>query len=585
MNCNLSRYLVITLLLVVPVTMAKTTTRAKHHTVKKKLVNITVTGITNKEILKNIDSALANIKATHLTKPINDDSLYNIYRDSPEAIRKSIQPYGYFKPTIDPSYKRINGTWYMRFAVHTGVRATVTAVNIKIIGGGTHDKRFLKVLTHYPLKTGQPFELTKYNTGNDLLFEHAANLGYFKARMTNNKIYVNLLNNTVKVDLVFNTGIRYRFGRTHFSKTPFNPKFLRKFMVYKEGQYYVNHKVQTTQNNFSNAEYFNAVIVRPEASKSVNYYTPMNIILKMRKRKEYTFGLGYGTDTQIRGTAGFRYRWVNSWGHYFDSKLQGSFVNYSLTAAYHIPWPNPTKDLISLRAGMGRLNLKRGKSKSQKISIDYRHTYTRWVHTLSFSFLNEHYDMSNLPRTHAKLFYPSANVTYYSTKNRITPNNGLRFSVDVSGTPSALSSKTGFFQVKLESKAIVTFFKHEQLVARLMYAKTFIKEINNLPLSLQLLAGGSQSIRGYDYQGIGPGRNLIVGSIEFRQRIYKQLFIAGFYDFGNVADRNLFDNLNQSAGPGILYRSPIGVIELDIAWRLHSSKRWPRIVFNIGPEL
>ncbi len=566
--------------------LAKSITKTNtHHTAKKDPVNIIINGIKDEKLLKNINSAVKTVKMTHLTEPVNDDSLFSIYEDSPKAIKNAMQPFGYFNPKIDAHYKRNNSNWTMFFHIQKGVRSIVTNVSIKIEGSGNSDKNFLKVLEHYPIKKDEYFLLSNYSDGGNLLFEHAANLGYFKAKMVQNKIIVDLLTNTVKINIIFNTGKRYHFGPTQFSKTPFNIKFLRKFLVYKQGKPYFNYKIQNSQNNLANSSYFTTVIVRPEVKKSVNYQTPIGITLKMHKRKLYTFGLGYSTDTQLRGTAGFKYRWVNSWGHYFDTRLQGSFINYSLVGAYHIPWPNPVKDLFSLKAGAGKLNISRGRSNSKKISIEYKHTYTRWTHTFSFSYLNERYDMQNLPKTKADLFYPEADITYYSTKNHINPENGLRFNVELSGTPDSLSTKSGFVQIKTSAKAVATLLHYEQFVGRAVLAETIIPNINNLPFSLQLLAGGTQSIRGFDYQSIGPGKKMLVTSFEFRQRIWKELFLSGFYDYGNVADSQLFKDASYSAGSGIVFRSPIGVIEIDLAWRLSTPKRKMRLIFGMGPEL
>lgn len=585
MNIRLTRYLIAFGLLVALATFARPAIHPQHDTPKKELVNITVSGVTEEAILKNIHSALANIKSAHLTQPITDDSIYSIYDTAPKGIKNAMQPYGYFNPTIKSSYANVHGIWDMHFSITPGPRSTVTDVNIKVLGQGARDARFLKVITRYPLKHGDFFDLKKYNTGNTLIFEHAANLGYFNASMTINKITVNLLNHTVKVDIELDTGPRHHFGFTHFSKTPFNIKFLNKFLAYKQGDYYSNNKVLKTQSNLSNSNYFSQVVVSPLIKQSLHEVTPMDILLQMRKRKEYTFGLGYGTDTQVRGTAGFKYRWVNSWGHYFDTLLQASLVNNSLVGSYNIPWPNPNKDLLSLRVGAGNLNLNSGTSVGGKASVQYRHIYTDWTNTFSFSYLNEHYDMTNLPRTRASLFYPDASASYYSTKNHINPDNALRFTTDVAGTPSWMSSTSGFSQVKAESKAIVTLFHYEQIAARFAMGRTQIHSINNLPMSMQFLIGGSQTVRGYDYQGIGPGRNMTYGSIEFRQRIWNQLFVAGFYDFGTVTDTGMFSDMRKSAGPSILYRSPIGVIQASVAWRLITHDIKPRFVFNIGPEI
>ena len=127
--------------------------------------------------------------------------------------------------------------------------------------------------------------------------------------------------------------------------------------------------------------------------------------------------------------------------------------------------------------------------------------------------------------------------------------------------------------------------KNEQLVTRLAYGRIYINHINSLPLSLQFLIGGSQTVRGYSYESIGPGRNMLYGTIELRQRLWKELYFAGFYDFGNVTDNRIFANIRDSVGPSILYRSPIGIIQISIPWRLAAHHVRPRFVFSIGPEL
>ncbi len=512
-------------------------------------------------------------------------SVLNIYHNSPVQIRKAMQPYGYFNPQIKSSYQKRHGIWYLHFHIRTGVRSIIRTIEIKVVGQGATDQSFAKAVERYKANQGQYFTLSKYEDGKTALLSNAANFGYFNAKIAVSHMYVDVASNTVKIKILLDTGIRYRFGPTDYNKNPFNKKFLQKYVAYKQGEYYTIQKVQKTQNNFSYGDYFDQIVVTPEVKNSVNGVTPMHVQFKMRPQRVYTFGLGYNTDTQINALAGFKYRWVNSWGHYFNARAQGSFVNYTLATAYNIPWPNPMKDLFTLRGALGKLDISRGNSNSYILSVLYKHIYTRWQHTISFNYLNERYNMYELPRTRARLFYPDARLSYFSTKNHINPDTGIRFTADLSGTPSALSSTSGFSRVTLGSKAVVSFLKYEQIVGRLEYGRIYINDINNLPLSLQFLIGGSQTVRGYSYQSIGPGRNMLYGTVEYRQRVWNELYIAGFYDFGNVTDNRIFGGMQESAGPSILYRSPIGVIQISIPWRLSAHHIRPRFVFSIGPEL
>lgn len=548
-------------------------------------VTIRLSGITNPTILENVKKLLKIATAAHLVKPITRASILNIYHNVPSNVRRAMEPYGYFNPNVQSHYRRIHGKWFMHFIVAPGPRSKIVDINIKLLGQGAKNPIFLKAVAAYKKKQGAYFNLSIYNDGNNALLENAENLGYFAAKISYSHMNVNVAKNQVKINVVFNTGARHHFGKTEFSKTPFNRKFLEKYIAYKKGQYYDNKAVQKTQNNYATSDYFTEVVVAPLVNKTAHNKTPMLVKLKMRKRSVYTFGLGYNTDTQLRGLVGFKYRWVNSWGHYINARAQGSFVDYNFSTAYNIPWPNPMKDLFTFRGAMGRLDIRRGKSQSYLLSAIYRHTYHDWVNALSFNYLNERYNMYELPRTRANLYYPDERLSYYSTKNHMNPANGIHLIAEVSGTPSALSSTSGFARFLMGAKAVWSVFKNEQLVGRLSYGRIYIHNINNLPLSLQFLIGGSQTVRGFSYQSIGPGRNMLYGTVEFRQRIWKDLYVGGFYDFGNVTDSRIFGGMRDSAGPTILYRSPIGIIQVSIPWRLSVDHVRPRFVFSIGPEL
>jgi translocation and assembly module TamA len=99
-----------------------------------------------------------------------------------------------------------------------------------------------------------------------------------------------------------------------------------------------------------------------------------------------------------------------------------------------------------------------------------------------------------------------------------------------------------------------------------------------LPTSLRFFGGGGKSVRGYEYQSIGPKNSLgrpaggtavnEVGA-ELRYRWSKTMGVTAFVDGGMVYDSlqvsELGQNLLWGGGVGFRYYSPIGPFRLDIA--------------------
>jgi translocation and assembly module TamA len=97
-----------------------------------------------------------------------------------------------------------------------------------------------------------------------------------------------------------------------------------------------------------------------------------------------------------------------------------------------------------------------------------------------------------------------------------------------------------------------------------------------VPRHQRFYAGGGGSVRGYDYQSIGPrddrnkpagGASLLEASLEWRQRVWGDFGAVAFVDAGTVGTSTLpgFTDLRVGAGVGVRYFTAIGPIRADVA--------------------
>ena len=128
-----------------------------------------------------------------------------------------------------------------------------------------------------------------------------------------------------------------------------------------------------------------------------------------------------------------------------------------------------------------------------------------------------------------------------------------------------------------------------------MSGVTFLDgSIDEMPASLRFFTGGDRSVRGYDFQSLGPkdrkgevtgGKHLLVGSAELERAVYKNWGIAVFYDVGNAFNKFSDMDLHEGAGIGLRYYTPIGAIRLDYARQIGVDDPDNKIHITVGLEL
>lgn len=137
--------------------------------------------------------------------------------------------------------------------------------------------------------------------------------------------------------------------------------------------------------------------------------------------------------------------------------------------------------------------------------------------------------------------------------------------------------------------------RNGELVVRLEGAGLYAKQDAVIPYNLLFLTGGDATVRGYGYQDIGvdsgdgygePGRYMVAGSLEYR----RPLFLRGkpsdwdtvvYVDAGSVANRPQdLRPLKVGVGAGALWRSPVGPVQMSVAYGIQSKK--VRLHMNLG---
>ena len=177
--------------------------------------------------------------------------------------------------------------------------------------------------------------------------------------------------------------------------------------------------------------------------------------------------------------------------------------------------------------------------------------------------------------------------------DRIFPTRGSLVGLRLRATPDAWLSDTRFAQIGVEGRLIRSLGPHTRVLVRAEAGAVLTTDFRSLPASSRYFAGGDRGLRGFGFQSLGPrdtagnivgGKRLLVGSLELDHRIWDRWGAAVFFDAGNALT-SFSDPLEAGTGVGVRWRSPLGLIRVDLAMAVSRDNHPFRLHLNIGPEL
>ncbi|WP_175452380.1 autotransporter assembly complex protein TamA [Thiohalomonas denitrificans] len=515
-----------------------------------------------------------------------------LHQGTPDEIRNTLEPFGYYQAEIEPLLEQRNGTWYARYHVNPGPPVTIGSLDLEIRGPGGSNEVFQNWRQTFPLQPGDRLRHAGYERAKDDLLAIARRYGYFDARLSESRVRVELPQNRADITLHMDTGPRYRFGTVHFSETPLRESLLQRFLHFESGEPFHSGALLELQRALSDSDYFERVDVIPLIEEAEEQRVPIEVRLEIQKRTRYAFGIGYGTDTGPRTTIGIDRRWQNSRGHKAGTRIVASEIRTELNFNYRVPLTPPTTDYLDFTADYTEETTDTSSRETALIGGALTQMRRGWQETLSLNYQEETFDVG-IGDERANMLVPGIGWQRVVVDDRLVPQHGWRLAAGLKGASESVLSSTDLAQATFRGSYITTILGG-RLITRLEAGASETSNFDRLPVSLRFFAGGDSSVRGYGYQTLGPensagdvigGKHLLIGSVEYDYFWSENWGAAVFIDQGNAFNSTGDFDLSQGAGLGVRYKLPFGLIRVDVASAVSESGNPWRLHINIGPEL
>lgn len=549
-------------------------------------VDIMVRGVDG-ELRTNIEQRLA-IRDLEGRKDLDDALVQRLHLQAESDIRSALQPFGYYSPQVSSELAGAAPKWKAQYTVEAGPPTLVERVDLQLTGAGAEFPSLLAALQRPPLREGRVLNHVHYEETKTRLAQAAYAGGFLDAQFTRAELRVNPSERRAEALLTLETGPRYFFGPVTIEQEGLRPEFVERYVRIVPGGAYDPQQVLDTQFALTDLDYFQTVEILPQRDRVLDGHIPITIRTTPRPRRRYEFGVGYGTDTGARVSAGVEFRRLNQSGHKLRLDARLSEIKTVLGGEYRIPLGDKTTESVSLTASSIAERFEDGESLKYVLGASLNRTPGSWQRRVYLNLEHEESDIAGVT-SNADLLLPGVSFNRGEMDDPIHTLRGWNFFVDVHGAHSDFLSTATFLQTRVQLRGAYPLGRRVRLLGRAEIGASAVDDFSDLPASQRFYAGGDQSVRGYAYQSLGPrdangkvvgGRYLTVLGLESHLRVWNNWGAAAFVDVGG-ADDDPWPELSRGAGVGLRYRAPIGYLNLDVGWPLDDPGANPRLHLGV----
>ena len=554
-------------------------------------IRVEITGV-DSEIEENIRATLTLVRLG-ARENLSEAAVRRLHGRARNETREAMRPFGFYRPRIESRLERQGEEWVATLRIEPGEPVLVSEIDVRLRGNGATDERLLEVIEQSPIRVGRRLRHQEHDRLRNNLQSTAAMLGYFDATFEQRRLEVDVSEHSARVILHLQTGPRYRFGTVTIEQDILNEDLLARIVDIEEGGYYNTAALLRAQYRMTDSLFFASVVVETGTPDPETLTVPIVIETTPTRRQRIRTGVGYATDTGVRGSLGVDWRRLNEAGHSAGMLLRLSQNLNEISGRYRIPIGDPLNERLLFRGGLVYEDL--ADLESRRANLGVSHVTRRgggWQRTLYTDLIEERTRVPGEPEFRDLLVLPGLGMEKMVADDILLTRRGFRLRGDLRGSHQYLGASTDFLRLETEANLVRSIGDDWRFFFRSALGIGIVDGFDTLPASQRFFAGGDQSVRGYSFNSLGPedddgnvigGRHLIFGSVEAERRVWNRVALAAFVDAGNALDVFELD-VEVSAGAAFNIHTPIGTLRIGAARSITESRSW-RIHLSIRPDL
>ncbi|WP_367847457.1 autotransporter assembly complex family protein [Rhodoferax sp. WC2427] len=459
------------------------------------------------------------------------------------------------------------------------------------------------IRSDWPLGPNTPFTQDAWDDAKTQALRNLTVQRFPTGEISNSLADIDPDTQTAQLSLTLASGPAYRFGPLEMRGLQrYSAELVSRLAQLPTGADYSQAQMLQTQQRLADSGYFDSVFLTLDTSGDPQA-APVVAQLREAKLQKLVLGVGFSTDSGPRLSAEHTHHQLPWLQWRAISKLSLDKDTQTLGTELTAP-PDASNWRWVTSAQVQHQNLSDTITNSQRLRagrtqgndhID-RNVYLQYDHALTTSGTDPTVASSAISANYA--------WTRRDFDDIRTPTQGYGVAVELGGGftlggdrqpyTRALTRWLGYFPLGKLLPGDGLFMRAGRLALRAEAGAVVAKADANVPSTQQFLTGGDTTVRGYGYQEIGvagssgsvtAGRYLASGSFEWQRPIVingkaSAWETALFVDAGAVANTVKALEAKVGVGAGVRWRSPVGPVQLDIAYGVATRKA--RLHMSVG---
>ncbi|KVM78048.1 hypothetical protein WJ61_06420 [Burkholderia ubonensis] len=524
---------------------------------------------------------------------VSDDQFDFLVTATPQQVRDLTATEGYFSPVVRTDVRTRDGKRSVQIAVDPGPQTVVSSVDLTFNGpvGSEDPKQEAATRFAFSLKTGEPFTQAGWDAAKGAALRQLQSRRYLGAKITASEARVDPRTQRATLAVTFDSGPTFTIGKVDVEGVRRYPeKIVTNVNPLSEGEIYDVQRITELQRQLQNTPYYASVAIDVGNDTEKPDQTPVHVKVSEYPYNSVRGGVGYATDTgpHIQGA----YTYLDTFGAAWPLTVSGRLDQIQQYGQVQLSMPpGPRAWTNSVLASYTNTDVSDTRIYSARVGVQRTRTGQYIDYAYSLMFYQDRLKQNGAGPTMSRALVPQWAWTRRNVDDPLFPRSGNLIHAEAGFAIKNVLTDQTFIRGYARGQQYVPIGKRDLFVFRAELGGVFTSgSSTGVPASLLFRAGGSNSVRGYGYQSIGnsvagsvlPTKYLTTGTAEYQHWFNRDWGAATFFDVGTATDAWGEKVFYKGVGIGARWRSPVGPINVDLAYGLRNHSVRPYLTLGVA---